>query len=140
MLNVAAVLSLEENLKTRSLMSENNKKKKTRHGSNKENILKESKSECIEESHKKPSRAQTTTLCPHGIERVKCRKEGCFNRICMHGKWKKNCRICGTGFCEHQRRKNRCSLCGTGTSLCEHKREKSKCRQCGTGICIEHVC
>ena len=83
--------------------------------------------------------------------REKGRKKAIRNR-CIHGRYNKICKDCGTGHCEHGRNKNICKDCGTGhcehgryktqckecgTFQCEHGKEKARCKDCGTGHC-EH--
>jgi hypothetical protein len=53
------------------------------------------------------------------------------NRHCEHGRRKRRCKDCGTGYCKHGREKSRCKDCGTGH--CQHGRQEHQCKDCGAG-------
>ena len=57
------------------------------------------------------------------------------NSRCQHGRQKRQCKECGTGYCQHGQQKSQCKDCGTG--YCQHGRLKRRCKDCGTGYC-EH--
>ena len=75
------------------------------------------------------------TLCVHGRFKYQCKDCG-GSRFCIHGRQKYQCKDCGS-FCEHGKRKRTCRLCG-GAGICKHGRYKYRCKDCnGSGIC-EH--
>jgi hypothetical protein len=69
--------------------------------------------------------------CDHGRRKRECKD--CGTGFCHYGRRKRECKDCGTGFCQHGRRMGQCKDCGTGR--CKHGRQRGKCKECGTGQC-----
>ena len=61
-----------------------------------------------------------------------------WQRMCEHGKQKKQCKECGgSSICEHGRQRYHCKECG-GKSICEHGRRRYVCKECGGSSICEH--
>jgi len=77
-----------------------------------------------------------TRQCIHGRQKRQC-KICSENTYCKHKKVKYNCRECnGSNFCEHNVYKYHCIKCD-GSQICEHKKVKAQCIQCnGSAFCI----
>ena len=68
-----------------------------------------------------------------------CRDYANNNRkICEHGKWKYQCKICkGSSICEHSRQRHTCKEC-YGSSICEHLKLRNICKDCNGSYICEH--
>jgi hypothetical protein len=78
---------------------------------------------CREDSKKAP---RSYTSCKHGRDKRRCKD--CGTGYCQHGRQKRRCMDCGNGYCQHGRQTHQCMDCGTGH--CEHGRRKGRCEDC----------
>ena len=87
-------------------------------------------------------RKKKRILCVHGKRKRRCKVCG-GKGICNHGRQKYQCKDCnGAGICKHQRRRCLCKTCWfdgkEGGSFCKHARHNKGqfCKKCGgKGIC-----